>query len=184
MWYDVTSIRDECVSVNVKIEREVKNISNSSELIGAYMEIDEWGFSAAYSSIQRCEIIDGDGKKFTCRGNNVDRDNPRLTAQTEKIRVPAGGVATLVIEFTEIKRENDQIVSVFHIPTKSRESISKLTNSIINSILALPTKMLGSHLCPKHIPLMRYIFHQGACFYAGGLNVNQIYLRSFESHSS
>jgi hypothetical protein len=118
MWYDVHLLTPEIVSVRVRCERSLRNITNTSQLRDASVHIDEWGFSHQ-SAIQRCEIHDSAGQMLKTMAPVEVRDDSTLRAKTDPVSVEPGQTIKVVTDYVEIRRINDQIVTVFLSPTKN-----------------------------------------------------------------
>jgi hypothetical protein len=72
MWYDIYRLDEDedTVSVRVRIERKIRNITSEPQSQTALIHIDDWGFKQK-SEIRRCEILDGEGKILT-NAKNID----------------------------------------------------------------------------------------------------------------
>lgn len=57
IWYVLTTVDDDTVKVNVKIERRLRNMTTRPQEIDPSLDIDEWGFIEK-SVIHRCELRD------------------------------------------------------------------------------------------------------------------------------
>lgn len=117
-WYTINRLDDDSVIVKVQNERKIRNITREDQAQRALINIDDWGFSEP-SRILRCEIYDE-------KRNLIDKAPPaktvgktRLSAETKPAIIRPGQAVILVTEFIEIRRKNDQIVSVFLSPTKN-----------------------------------------------------------------
>jgi hypothetical protein len=86
--------------------------------MNAYLAIDDWGFAKRFS-IQRCEISSKTIGIVPAGIPIEDAETPRISARTKSVTVAPEGTVILVSEFTEIRRQNDQIVTVFLSPTKN-----------------------------------------------------------------
>jgi hypothetical protein len=71
------------------------------------------------SSIDRCKLIDATGK-LVKRFSDIDRRNDStIRAETEAVTIGPGDTMTVATDFSEIRRLNDHMVSVFTSPTKN-----------------------------------------------------------------
>lgn len=118
MWYDIKKLTADTVSCRVRCERTLRNITNVSQKQNASVNIDDWGFDDK-SAIHRCEILDRDSKLLENMQGVQARPDFTLYAETREVSVEPGSTITVVTDFVEIRRINDQIVTVFLTPSKN-----------------------------------------------------------------
>ncbi|HXC27609.1 MAG TPA: hypothetical protein VNV38_06610 [Stellaceae bacterium] len=118
MWYDIEQITSDTISCRVRCERTLRNITNVSQKQNASIHIDDWGFDNK-SAIHRCEIHDSDGRLLENMIGVEARSDSTLYAETREVSVEPGSTIRVVTDFVEIRRVNDQIVTVFLAPSKN-----------------------------------------------------------------
>ena len=114
----IQSVDDNCVLVTTKIERVIRNITQSSQNIGNYVHVDEWGFPQP-SQIYECSIqkLDGAGKDHANFTKTVQHDDLSISATTKTIKLGPNERAKLLSKFCEVKRATDDLSLVFMSPT-------------------------------------------------------------------
>jgi hypothetical protein len=128
--FQIEDIGNSTVRLTSMIERTLRNISDNSETLNAYISMDEWGFDEP-SQILECRL-EMDGRTLSDFTKRITAHE--IIGETDKIDLLPGRTASLFYKTTEIKRNNDDISGVYLSPTRNPEIQVQIPNTLEYSV--------------------------------------------------
>jgi hypothetical protein len=137
------------IRVIMKSERKIKNISKHTETVKNLLNVDDWGFDNYHPKVIECYMLTEGGEKIDAGPTAIPHQGA-IGRFTQNRNLGPSETITFVSVGYEIKRDNDDIMVYYRVPTLSPEiaifapaDIDYFVNFGVPEAVVTPSPVLG-----------------------------------------